>query len=400
MRRFKMFETLVATAVLTVGSMTGSEASVDPAEPGHDGHPRYEITVLGPLAGATTNGSTINDRGQVAGFSTTDEGDIHATVWRRDEPQDLGTLGGPGSNSAVLWPNKNNGGLVVGITQTDTPDPNNEPWSCASFLPARPGYACVGFVWRDGQMMPLRTLGGTHGFATSINNRNQIVGWAENTVVDDTCVDGQVLQFRAVRWDRIGKRTTELAPLAGDTTSAATAINDSGRVVGISGSCDQAVGRSSARAAVVWDHGRPRALPDLGGTAWNTPMSLNRRGDIVGFLNRSEADGTSFRPLPVWWTATGRLHRLDIPEGLPFGQALGINARRQIVGVAFSADFGQCRAMLWKRGRGVLLHDRSRHRNLELCTANDINNRGQITGQATDPDTGSTVAFRAEERRH
>jgi hypothetical protein len=34
----------------------------------------------------------------------------------------------------------------------------------------------------------LPTLGGTHGFATGSNNLDQIVGWAENTVRDSSCV--------------------------------------------------------------------------------------------------------------------------------------------------------------------------------------------------------------------
>ena len=65
------------------------------------------------------------------------------------------------------------------------------------------GYQCLGFVWEDGVMRPLPTLGGTNGFATGANNKGQIVGWAENTVHDPTCVAPQVLQFRAVVWGRL-----------------------------------------------------------------------------------------------------------------------------------------------------------------------------------------------------
>lgn len=151
----------------------------------------------------------------------------------------------------MLWPVKNETGMVAGISQTDTVDPNNESWNCSFFLPDRPGYACVGFVWRDGEMRALPTLGGTHGFATGVNNRGQVVGWAENKIRDDTCTGDQVLQFRAVRWDRGGNRATKLEPLVGDRVSAATAINDSGRIVGISGLCDQAAWRLSAQHAVI-----------------------------------------------------------------------------------------------------------------------------------------------------
>lgn len=362
----------------------------------------YRVQLLEPAAGDSSSGATINNRGQVAGQSDASDGSVHAAVWRDGEPEDLGALGGPGASSAVLWPVKNNRGVVVGISQTDTPDPNREPWSCSAFLPDRLGFACVGFVWRNGEMKALPTLGGTHGFATSINNRNQIVGWAENTVVDDSCSEeaGQVLQFRAVRWDRLGQRTTELKPLPGDRVSAATAINDRERVVGISGMCDQAVGRSSAQDAVVWDRGVVRRLPDLGGVAWNTPMALNRKGDAAGFLNRSREDGINLRPLPVWWSADGTLHRLTLPDGYPFGQALGINSRRQIVGVALSADFQQRTAVLWEHGQAIVLEDEAAG-GLDLRSASDINERGEITGAAVHPETGATVAYLAhpEKRR-
>lgn len=84
-------------------------------------------------------------------------------------------------------------------------------------------------------MRPLPTLGGTNGFATGTNNKGQIVGWAENTVHDPTCVAPQVLQFRAVAWGPKEGQIRELPPLPGDTVSAATALNDRGQVVGISG---------------------------------------------------------------------------------------------------------------------------------------------------------------------
>lgn len=363
----------------------------------HRSEPDYRVKAVDALAGPRAFGAAINNRGLVAGASTTDNGKLHATIWRHGEPKDLGTLGGPDASSAVLWPGTNDGGVVIGVSQTDDVDPNDEPWSCGAFLPARIGYACVGFVWRDGEMRALPTLGGTHGFATDVNDHGQIVGWTENQVVDTGCdpESGQVLQFRAVRWDHYGRRTTELRPLAGDQVSSATGINDKGRVIGISGSCDQAVGRLSAKNPVVWDHGKPRLLPDLGGLAWDTPMAINARGDAVGFVNRSAADGRSFRPLPVLWTAAGKLYKLKLPDGYPLGQALGINKRREVVGVALSPDFTKCTAMLWRDGKAVVLQKEVRRTSLDLCNANDINDRGQITGEATDRETGKVVGFLA-----
>jgi uncharacterized membrane protein len=362
--------------------------------------PSYRLETMPPPDGARAFGASITDNGLVAGTSTRADGTTYAVQWRAGKVlEEIDPVGGDGASSASLWPGRNNAGAVVGITQTDAPDPNDESWSCGAFLPARPGYACVGFVHRDGVTTTLPTLGGTHGFATGVNNRGQVVGWAETKREDPTCTDDQVLQFLAVRWDGYGARTTVLRPLAPDSTSAATAINDRGRAVGISGDCGFAVGGFSARNPVVWDHGVPRRLPDLGGVAWDTPMSLNRAGDVVGFLNRSEADGIAFRPLPVWWTRHGRLRQLGLPAGYAFGQALGINARRQIVGVAIPAgadgrpDSSRGVAVLWSKGVPQVLEDLVPDDRYTLITAGDINNRGQVTGEALDTVTGKNVAF-------
>jgi probable HAF family extracellular repeat protein len=255
----------------------------------------YQVTVLPSLGGSESSGSSINNRGWIAGYSNL-PGDQtrHATLWRDGSLTDLGTLGGP--NSAVLWPVKNNHGVIAGISQTAAPDPLGERWSCSAFLPAATavGHQCLGFAWQNGVMRPLPTLGGTNGFATGVNSRGEIVGWAENTVHDSTCVPPQVLQFRAVVWGPRPGEIRELPPLPGDTVSAATAINNRGQVIGISGICDRAVGRFSAIHAVLWEDGKPIDLGSLGGVAWNTPMSINQRGDVVGFANASAAAGGSF----------------------------------------------------------------------------------------------------------
>lgn len=92
---------------------------------------------------------------------------------------------------------------------------------------------------------------------------------------DATCVPPQVLQFRPVVWGPGPHQLRELPPLPGDTSGAATAINDRGLVVGISGICDQAVGRYTARHAVLWGNGHATDLGNLGGDSWNTPMAIN-----------------------------------------------------------------------------------------------------------------------------
>src|SRR5262245_49309089 len=227
---------------------------------------RYKVVTLNTLGGTLGGGISINNPGWVAGFSTQD-GNLtaHATLWRDGETVDLLTLGGP--NSALGFPAKNNNGVIVGISETADLQPKGEIFSCPAFFgtPAT-GHVCRGFVWQDGVMTGLPPFpGGDNTYAAGENNHGQIVGWAENGVHDTTCTAPQVLQFRAVIWTKGGTEMEELVPLGDDATSAAVAINDRGRVVGISGRCDRARGRLSAVHAVIWENGAPRNLGDLGG---------------------------------------------------------------------------------------------------------------------------------------
>ena len=370
-----------------------------PATSAHTGasHPRYRVTLLGSLGGTSGAGSSVNDRGWVAGFSNLPgDQNTHAVVWRQGKAIDLGTLGGP--NSAVLWPVKNNQGLVAGVAETARTDPLGEAWSCSFFFPSATGHTCLGFVWQDGHMRGLPTLGGDNGFATGANKLGQVVGWAENRVHDPTCNPPQVLQFRAMVWDtRHGHpRARELPPLRGDTTSAATAINDHGQIAGISGVCDNAVGRFSAAHAVLWEHGKALDLGSLGGVAWNTPMAIDQQGQVVGFANLPLPGGDpgAFDAYAFLWTRDGGMRDLGALPGDTTSQALGVNGRGQVVGI--SCGTGGCRAVLWEHGamtdlNALLAPGFGGH----LVVANDISDAGAITGQAVNPATGAAVAFRA-----
>jgi probable HAF family extracellular repeat protein len=387
---------LIAAAALVV--LSGALRSDDAASPS-DTHVRYRVTHLPPLGGSSSLGSSINNRGWVAGRSHLDEGNQirRATLWRSGQAMDLGTLGGPDRNSNVVWPVKNVIGLIAGISQTDEPDPLEEAWSCSAFFPPATGtgYRCLGFVWQKGVMRPLPTLGGTHGFATGANNWGQVVGWAENKVRDRSCVLPQKLQFRAVVWGPGPHQIRELPPLprTEDSVSAATAINDWGQVVGISGKCDDAVGKFSANHDVMWERGVPRDLGDIGGGAWNTPMAINAQGDVAGFGNVSDTPNGEFNAHAFLWTREGGMRDLDTLGDDVFSQAYGINARRQVVGRSCDQDFN-CRAFLWQDGVMTELKQLVPGYRGTLTIAADIDDLGRISGQAVDA-TGARVAFLA-----
>ena len=358
--------------------------------------PQYRVQPFGSLGGTSSVGTSINDAGWVAGRSNLPGNEQrHATLWRFGKTIDLGTLGGP--NSFAAWPVKNVRGVISGITQTAEPDLYNEPWSCSFFFPAatNQGYRCVGFRWKDGVMTELPTLGGTHGYATGTNNFVRTVGWAENTTLDSTCTPPQKFQFRAVVWGRDGQVERELAPAQGHSTSAATAINDLGQIVGISGDCDQAVGRRSAISAMLWQGKHKTVIPTFGGTAWNTPTAISPLGTVVGFANASAASGEDFDPRAFVWTRRHGTKALAQIEEDTTSQATGVNVWNQIVGQSCDAE-GVCRAVLWQRGQGYDLNDLIGSSTLYLYSANDIDNRGRITGQAYDTVAGVYVAFRAD----
>lgn len=360
----------------------------------------YRVSNLPSLGGTISRGNSINDRGWVAGYSNlAGDQSRHATLWLRGSAFDLGTLGGP--NSSVAWPVKNNRGVIAGIAQTATPDPLGEAWSCAAFFPAATatGFTCLGFVWERGVMRALPTLGGSNGFATGANNRGQVVGWAENALHDPTCVAPQVLQFRAVVWGSGRDRIRELPPLPGDTSGAATAINDRGQVVGISGTCDQAVGRFTAAHAVLWENGRVTNIGDLGGRTWNTPMAINQRGDVVGFASQPGDDPDNPRLQAFLWTRRDGIRNLGTLPGDLTSEAHGINEGRQVVGVSCDAA-GSCRAFLWQHGVMKDLNTLVVPGYTDiLTTAQDIDDRGAITGRAFDPETGERPAFLATPTR-
>ncbi len=390
------------------GCGTEPEAHAPPPGPARATLPSYHVVkITASLGGAQSRGMAINAGGFVAGWSDRADGARHAVTWRNGAIADLGTLGGP--SSTLPWPGLNDAGTVVGISHTARPDPLHEDWSCdaGGFLPETTDLICRGFVSDESGMRELPTLGGNHGFAAAINNRGQIVGWAETPVHDPTCVDAQVLGFKAVLWEpKPGSKgrikTRELRPYPGDSASAATAINNRGEAVGISGDCDQAVGRFSARRAVRWGRNhKPVLIPDLGGVTWHTPMDINDAGDVVGFSNPpgpGDPEGEFIAHAFLWRSGAPAARDLGTLDDDPVSEALAINSRGQIVGVSFGAAAGS-RAFLWQDGVLSNLNDLADVVPDVLLSAQDINDAGEITGRVRDGVTGVIYAFVATPAR-
>jgi probable HAF family extracellular repeat protein len=364
---------------------------------------QYQVSNLPGLGGTSNGGNSINDQTWVSGYARLPNRDRHAALWRNSSLTDLFTLGGP--NSSVTWNVKNTAGIIVGISQTATPEQLSENWSSAFFYspPNNVGYINLGFVWQNNQMRGLPPFpGGNNGFATGANNLSQVVGWAENGVHDPNCCCTQILQFRPAVWT-LGPpdQIQDLPLISGDSSGAATAINDNGQIVGISGICDQAVGRHTAKHAVLWENGTVTDIyPDAPAPWWNTPTAINQRGDVVGFAGDPAFVEGDIVHAFMWTREDGIRNLKPLPNRTPKhvdSEAYGINEARQVVGVSCDADQVDCRAVIWDHGNTPTdLNDlKAPGYSAVLALAKDINNKGEITGRAVDPITGVLTAYLA-----
>src|SRR5215813_12087846 len=190
----------------------------------------YKITDLGTNKSSDnfSMGMGLNNRGwteNMDGFVNPPENNLFTTVARgravinRDGVNiDLGTLGKPDSgNSWINWGGINDRGEAVGISETTVPDPNGEDvCGFGTFL------TCVPFLWRDGHMSALPTVGGNNGQAFAINNRGQVVGYTETANTDPTCPPAPTAL--PVLWE---KGQAQLLPLVGsDPDGVVDGIND------------------------------------------------------------------------------------------------------------------------------------------------------------------------------
>ncbi len=361
--------------------------------------PRYRVIELGTLGGTYSQPFYLTSNGVASGEASLADGNWHAILWQGPFNRDLGTLGGLNS-SAFGSPNAI--GQVVGEAETSYSDPNGEDF-CGFYASGAPlsGTTCLGFLWKDGSMTPLSTLGGYNSAASAINDQGEVAGNAETATTDSTCPpydpalgQYQVLQDEPVVWEN--GHIKELPTYGGDPDGFAIAINDYGQVAGASGDCStfnliNGLYLSPVHA-LLWDHGKVTNLGSLGGAFGNQAHAMNNRGQVVGV---SDLAGDAVFHGFVWSQSTGMQDIPPLPEDT-YSVALAINDRGVVTGVSIDSTFTTLHAFVVVDGVPTDLNTLiSADSPLQLQTACGINSRGEITGLAVEKSTGQYRGYLA-----
>jgi len=270
---------------------------------------------LGTFGGNQSLAGAINERGQVIGVAADTVPDPYSLfgwatetrgfIWERGIMRDLGTLGGADTSPSFI----NERGQVAGVSYInfDTPP---DPSLCGFPIATHP------FVWQDGKMTDLGTLGGTCASATTINNHGQVVG--------NSNLPGDEI-LHPFLWDR-GK-LIDLGTFGG-TFGVANWLNDAGQVTGVASTeGDQEF------HAYFWQNGVMTDIGTIKDDVCSIPHFMNSSGQVVGTSGCTEE---GFEVHGFMWQPGGSI--IDLNDFVPPGSDLRvtdgetINNRGEIAG--------------------------------------------------------------------
>ncbi len=310
------------------------------------------LTDLGVLPGGSNSFPYgINAKGWVVGGSENGTFDavlgipeFDATLWRNGQITNLGTLGGNESLAGDV----NSRGQIVGFSANAVPDPVSMFGFATETRP---------FLWENGVMRDLDTLGSTDGAAFMMNERGQIMG--QFYVKGTTTIDPMF-------WDENGV-AADIGTLGG-TNSTTWWLNNRGQVVGTSNLAGDAT-----HHGFLWSGGTLSDLGTLGGNN-SEAFAISDSGEVTG---RADVPGSVSHH--GFLSREGVMTDLGAPGSDPCSSGNAINSKGQIVG-----DAGVCfvggDAWLWENGGPIVdlntlaLPGSGMH----FADAKSINDRGEI----------------------
>jgi probable HAF family extracellular repeat protein len=253
-----------------------------------------------PAVGASFP-SDINSRGVVVGLSLNGGTDstlglpfFDAVVWKDGQIIDLETFGGPLSYAAAI----NDHDEVVGFALNSTPDSFDLGDFCQNFpMPTQ----MRAFIWHDGALQDLGTLGGTDSCALFVNDRGQTAG---NSFTNSTVNPSTGLPtLHPFLWHE-GKML-DLGTLGG-TLAVANGINRRGQVGGVS-----TLAGDQALHPFLWDKGQLMDFDNLGGDFVEV-IALSETGEMVG---KAQLPGST--DLHAFLAKNGHMIDLGTQDGRP-----------------------------------------------------------------------------------
>lgn len=337
----------------------GGAALVDlGALPGTNNSNPIRISSNGLIVGASINGAID----PLTGWP-----EATAVLWKDGHITNLGALGGYESEAFSV----NSRGQVVGFSGNTTSDPN-------SIFGL--GTETRAFLWQDGQMQDLGTLGGPDAFAGGISEKGQVTGFSYLNSVPATNCGFLSLETGAFLWER-GKMV-DLGTLGGTCTTPGGS-NSRGQIDGASN-----LAGDRDTHAFLWEKGTLTDLGTLGGT-FSGAGAINEAGEIIG--GATTVGDLAFHAF-LW--RNGVMTDLGTVGGNDCSNAFDINSRGQVVGQSFPCNVNAvAHAFLWENGNIIDLNDFvPPGSGLTLGDTEQINDRGEIFGSASLPN-GDQRAF-------